>query len=198
MNEIPINEIDLFSSKLCVVDLNPAIDLNSLISECELVKSNDQGRNVSNRGGFQSGDIERNKYPQLDYLSELIVSSANAFISSKANVELVMPSRWLNFNQKYSYNTDHIHPGSLLSGTFYIQAPDRCGDLIFSRGDNLYNLLWNLVGFSSSPFFSTEHKVTPIAGMLVLFGSWETHRVEQNLSDEERISFSFNLVPKPL
>ena len=198
MNQILIHEVDLFPSKLGIVDFSSIINLKDLIADCMLVKSNDSSRTLSNRGGFQSNNIERGKYNSLDNLSDLIVRCGNSFMSSKSDIELVMDNCWLNINPKYSYNTDHIHPDSLISGTFYIQTPDNSGNLVFSRSDNFYNLLWSIAQNSSSPFFSSEQSVTPKPGMLVLFGSWETHSVEQNLSDEERISFSFNLKPKPL
>lgn len=198
MNQILIHEVDLFPSKLGIVDFSSIVNLKDLIADCMLVKSNDSSRTLSNRGGFQSNNIERGKYNSLDNLSDLIVRCGNSFISSKSDIELVMDNCWLNINSKYSYNTDHVHPGSLISGTFYIQTPDNSGNLVFSRSDNFYNLLWSIAQNSSSPFFSSEQSVTPKPGMLVLFGSWETHSVEQNLSDEERISFSFNLKPKPL
>ena len=52
---------------------------------------------------------------------------------------------------------------------------------------------WN-VDIKYNEYTSDIWNIIPEEGKLVLFPSWLEHEVDQNLSQEKRISISFNLV----
>lgn len=105
---------------------------------------------------------------------------------------LEMVTCWVNIMGRGSHHSFHLHPLSAISGTFYLQAPKGSGS--FKIEDP------RLSSFMGSP--PRKHKarpenrrhldLEPKAGRLVLFESWLKHEVPANLSDEERISVSFN------
>ncbi|HEY8271605.1 MAG TPA: TIGR02466 family protein, partial [Pseudobdellovibrionaceae bacterium] len=88
--------------------------------------------------------------------------------------------------------TMHIHPLSVISGTYYVQTPKDCGSIKFEDP--------RMVGFMASPPRKENAQernkrfveLKPQAGNVVLFESWMRHEVPQNKSDIERISISFN------
>ena len=44
---------------------------------------------------------------------------------------------WANINMRYSHNRNHVHPGALWSGVYYIQTPKDSGRIWFTdpRGE---------------------------------------------------------------
>ena len=102
---------------------------------------------------------------------------------------------WANVHSKGSYHTRHVHPSSYhLSGVYFIQAPENCGDIVFhdlSRFLGLWGsapepLEWTYQNAESFP-------VKPEAGLCVLFPAYLMHEVETNRSDGERVGLAFNI-----
>ena len=105
---------------------------------------------------------------------------------------LEMTTCWLNIMGKHSHHSFHIHPLSTISGTFYLQVP---------KGAGAFKIEDPRLGFfmGSPPRKANAAErnkrfidVNPSPGTLLLFESWTKHEVTPNLSDQERISVSFN------
>lgn len=106
--------------------------------------------------------------------------------------ELALSSCWVNIMPPGVTHTMHLHPLSVISGTYYVQIPPGSGDLKFEDP--------RLEAFMASPprkatarldnqrFY--RHK--PKAGQVVLFESWMRHEVTPHAGKRERISVSFN------
>ena len=80
---------------------------------------------------------------------------------------------WTNFYQRGNRLSDHIHDGDL-SGVIYCKNHDH--PTFFSDYD---------IGYEG------------IDGTMILFPSNTIHHVKEQLSDEERITISFNIFQKP-
>ena len=102
---------------------------------------------------------------------------------------VVLKNFWLNQHNQNDYGMSHLHPEGIISGVYYARAPKNSGRIVFERPDiqesyfegdviNLYNY--------------KEYAVEPKVGLCIIFPSYLKHRIEQNLSTEERISISFN------
>jgi uncharacterized protein (TIGR02466 family) len=90
---------------------------------------------------------------------------------------------WANVNHKYCSNMTHAHSG-ILSGVFYVSAPNNCGELVFiDPATRNY----------AHPIKNNNYSVKPEKLGLIIFPSWMEHYVGPNLSDEDRISISFNI-----
>jgi uncharacterized protein (TIGR02466 family) len=87
----------------------------------------------------------------------------------------------------------HNHYPSLLSGVFYSKIPKNSGNLIFKIDDLNYHLM-NLNLSEYNVYNSSNYSLSPEEGFLHIFPGWLKHEVEPNLSEEERISFSFNVI----
>ena len=162
-----------------------------LISTIELIRRGDKnGRAVSNRNfGWQSNNL-----PVIGIfkkLKEEIIKSSYDFCKSLKDFEfkkIIVDDIWANINYKNDINWPHCHTGDL-SGVYYVNAAGNCGDLILQQY-NFPSTNWKL-----NKYLSTEHtvkKITAKTNKLVLFNSECYHFVEKNLSDELRISISFN------
>lgn len=106
--------------------------------------------------------------------------------------DLKMTSCWINVMPANVIHTMHLHPLSVISGTYYVQTPKNCSALKLE--DPRMGL------FMASPPRKHNAKeanqrfysLNPQEGHVVLFESWLRHEVPQNASDKERISISFN------
>ncbi len=110
---------------------------------------------------------------------------------------------WPNVNRSGDYHDPHNHPHAYLSGTYYVAVPDydaapqgradrRPGAISFydPRGPA------NMTAIKGDPQIEAEHTVRPRPGEILLWPAFLLHFVHPNLSDEPRISISFNAVLK--
>lgn len=163
-------------------------------------------RQRSNAGGFQTTDI----YPMpfdFDETEKLFaqwIQPAADKILNGWNVphDINSFSYWYNLNPKFTYNREHIHANSLVSGVYYIKVPKDSGRIVFNRSTNEYDRMHNIQSIYAendtqvdNPETNNTHWYYPVEGMLVLFPSHVSHYVEQNVTEDEsdgRISLSFN------
>jgi len=105
---------------------------------------------------------------------------------------LKLDSLWINVMQKGAVHTPHIHPHSVISGTYYVTAPPGSGAIRFE--DPRLGLM--MAAPPRKPKASAENRsfvdVMPKPGMLLLWESWLRHGVEPNAARGSRISVSFN------
>ena len=104
--------------------------------------------------------------------------------------KLKLDSLWINVMQKGAVHTPHIHPHSVLSGTYYVTVPPRSGAIRFE--DPRLPMLMAAPPKKQKARLEnrTFVDVAPKAGMLLLWESWLRHGVEPNQG--QRISVSFN------
>jgi uncharacterized protein (TIGR02466 family) len=106
--------------------------------------------------------------------------------------ELKMSSCWVNVMPTNVHHTMHLHPLSVISGTYYVQTPKNSSAIKFEDP--------RLDSFMASPPRKHNAKVAnqrhyslqPQEGNVVLFESWLRHEVPANQAGKERISISFN------
>jgi uncharacterized protein (TIGR02466 family) len=107
---------------------------------------------------------------------------------------------WSIINPPGSANRAHVHPGCLMSGVYYIQAPKDAGNIEFIEPRTAY--LMNQPRFQPNAKRSKENwtkvRFDPVPGRMIIFPSWLYHAVDTNMSTEEgdksnRVIISFNL-----
>jgi len=196
----------LFAAPLYSADLN--LNLTNLQHFCKKhQQKNKEGEDKSNNGGYQSNFILPHKGP-LDSLIKQIETNANIFAQQFLNKKVTqkITSIWMNTNSYKDSNRVHNHPGSAISGVYYIKAPSSAGNIVFQHPsmDELgfyYNSFQALPGDVNEPEEYNQYntslvQVSPIENTLYLFPSWLIHYVESNMNKtEERISISFNISP---
>ena len=151
----------------------------------------DKGRVISNYGGWQSNDIQAGECPAIDKL----IAHLNAEIKECANQvglpELELYNLWVNINSPGSYNHLHNHIGSVLSGSYYVDAKPEQGNIQFERNDNgEYHIPANVT--KETYYTSTRATYAAKTGALYIFPGWLKHSVQGNYTEQDRISIAFN------
>jgi len=183
--------IETFKDVICEINLNE--NLNNFLKFSKKLQKQ-KGVKKSNIGGFQSDDLNL-KEPILQLLIKNIEIYANVFCCEilKFNKKLILNNMWLNINYFKDYTNSHVHPFSVVSGVFYIKCLKNSGNLIFKKNHALEHFIKESpINYNS--YNSSTWNIFPKENTLYLFPSWYEHYVEPNLSKEERISISFNLL----
>lgn len=106
--------------------------------------------------------------------------------------QLELNSLWINIMPPGGFHTSHLHPLSIISGTFYVSVQKGASSIKFEdpRLSNYMNQpLKKKQARQKSPY---HVEISPQTNDVVLFESWLRHEVPQNLSKHDRISVSFN------
>ena len=106
--------------------------------------------------------------------------------------KLKLDSLWINVMDKGAIHAPHIHPHSVISGTYYVTVPPGAGAIRFE--DPRLGLL--MAAPPKKPKARAHNRtfvdVAPKAGQLLLWESWLRHGVESHKGKGQRISVSFN------
>lgn len=106
--------------------------------------------------------------------------------------DLVMSDCWVNIMPRSVAHSLHLHPHSVVSGTYYVQTPPGASALKFEdpRLDRFMAAPPRRA--LARPENRTWVSLPARAGNVVLFESWLRHEVVANRSRAPRISISFN------
>ena len=89
-------------------------------------------------------------------------------------------------------HSGHIHPHSILSGTFYVEAPAGSGAIRF-EDPRLPLMMAAPLRRADAPLdLRTFVEVEPRPGLLLMWESWLRHEVRAGSGKGERLSISFN------
>jgi len=105
---------------------------------------------------------------------------------------LHMTTCWTNVMRANSHHGMHIHPLSVISGTYYVRTPPASSAIKF-EDPRLANFMASPP--KKEPCRPRNQIFTEIAaeeGNLVLFESWLRHEVALHRGKEPRVSISFN------
>ncbi|WP_201297493.1 TIGR02466 family protein [Sphingomonas sp. 8AM] len=99
--------------------------------------------------------------------------------------KLKLDSLWVNVMKPGGTHSGHLHPHSVVSGTFYVAVPEGSGALKLE--DPRLPML-----MAAPPRDGTFVYAEPRDGALFLWESWLRHEVMTSTARAERISVSFN------
>lgn len=105
---------------------------------------------------------------------------------------LKLDSLWINVLPPGGVHGSHIHPHSVVSGTYYVAVPEGASAIKFE--DPRLGLMMAApprkarARAENRPFAT----VAPAPGTVLVWESWLRHEVPLNQADDDRISVSFN------
>ena len=99
---------------------------------------------------------------------------------------------WINILPEGGMHSSHIHPHSVISGTTYVAMPEGTSALKLEDPRLAMMMLSPLRKKDALQELQPFVYVKPEVGELLLWESWLRHEVPMNMSEEERISVSFN------
>ena len=86
----------------------------------------------------------------------------------------------------------HLHPNSVVSGTYYVATPKGCAGLKFEDPRLSKFMAAPPRKAAPKPANQLYARYPAEAGNVVLFESWIRHEVTANPVESERVSISFN------
>ena len=133
--------------------------------------------------------------PELANIRTFIEAKLHEYVTKifASTDKLVITQSWLNKSKKGESHHEHVHPNSMISGVWYPQIHEQMPPIQF-RSKNQRDVSLQTEQYNT--FNSATFMLPMKRGELILFPSNLTHSVPANLSDEERISLSFNTWPK--
>ncbi len=106
--------------------------------------------------------------------------------------ELQLEDLWINILPEGGMHASHIHPHSVISGTTYVKVPDGAGALKLEDPRHAMMMAAPARAKDARQELQPFVYVAPKAGDVLLWESWLRHEVPMNMSEEDRISVSFN------
>ena len=185
----------LFVTKLYEAEIGDEELVTGLAHSIRTLARDDQaGRNWSREhryAGYTSyaslNDLPR-RDPSFADLSKLLTRHAAKFADECAwelERKPKLDSLWANLLKSGGQHSGHIHPHSLISGTFYVEVPAGSGAIRFE--DPRLPLM-----MAAPPRSDSFVTVDPRPGLLLLWESWLRHEVLPGTARGERLSISFN------
>ncbi|WP_375691643.1 2OG-Fe(II) oxygenase family protein [Pseudooceanicola sp. LIPI14-2-Ac024] len=106
--------------------------------------------------------------------------------------ELKLEDIWINILPEGGTHSSHIHPHSVISGTTYVAMPEGASALKLEdpRLPMMMAAPTRVKGAREE--LKSFIYVAPKPGEVLLWESWLRHEVPMNMSEEDRISVSFN------
>lgn len=191
----------LFATRLYEADLKEARLGDLAHSMRSLARDDGAGRRWSNEhryAGYTSyaslNDLPK-RDPAFSELAKALSRHAAKF-ARECSFDLARKPRldsfWVNILKGAGHHAGHIHPNSIISGTFYVEVPKNSGAIRFE--DPRLGLMMASpprrkdAPIDLQPFATIE----PRAGLLILWESWLRHEVLPGTGRGERLSVSFN------
>jgi uncharacterized protein (TIGR02466 family) len=191
----------LYHAKLS--EHGPSVDTEELEASCYSIAEDDEaGQNWCEEQGYPG-------YTSYASLTDLpwrfpifadVVKSLDAHVAAFAeqcqfdlgDKALVLEDLWINILPEGGMHSSHIHPHSVISGTTYVAMPD--GTSALKLEDPRLQMMMaaptriKAAREELQPFIY----VAPEPGDVLLWESWLRHEVPMNMSEDDRISVSFN------
>jgi len=196
----PVEVFKLFPVPIFSIKLNNYNEINAKLKNYieELRNNNPSGVKLSNIGGWHS--------PNFDIKKNFVIKSFVANVKVVLNgifhnqmgwdfqdEQIDISNMWSVINKKNSLNVRHNHPNSHFSAAYYVKIPENSGQIKFFDPKEV-NAMYYPKKRVYNEFNSAIAKIRPEEGKLLLFPSYLHHGVDENLSEEERIVISFNVI----
>ncbi|MGB3555819.1 MAG: 2OG-Fe(II) oxygenase family protein [Jannaschia sp.] len=181
----------------------PGIDPGELEASCLSIAEDDEAGQAwceENRfPGYTSyaslGDLAW-RFPQFKDLVRALDGHVAAFAEDLAfdldGRKLRLDSLWINILPGGGIHTGHLHTHSVISGTTYVAMPDGTSAIKFEDPRLPMMMAAPLRKSDARRKMRTFVYMEPEVGDVLLWESWLRHEVPMNMTDEDRISVSFN------
>ena len=196
----------LFATRLYhapLSEFDPKVDPDSLEQHCYAIAEDDEaGHDWCEEQGYPgytsyaSLDDLPWRFPIFTELVTTLDAHVAAFARDLAfdlgDKALKLDSIWINILPEGGIHTGHIHPHSVFSGSTYVAMPDGTSALKL-EDPRLHMMMASPGRLQDAPEDLKQfHYAKPSVGDVLLWESWLRHEVPMNMSEEERVSVSFN------
>ena len=184
-------------------EFGKAIDQDELESSCLSIAEDDEaGQDWCAENGFPGYTSYASltdlpwRFPIFKDLKKALNKHVAAFANDLAfdlgGKKLKLDSLWINILPEGGIHTSHIHPHSVISGTTYVAMPIGASAIKFEDPRSAMMMAAPTRKADARKELRNFIYVEPDVGDVLLWESWLRHEVPMNMSDEDRISVSFN------
>lgn len=169
-----------------------------LLDEALMLREKDSAGQLWSKQNYRAGFTSYGSMDELHRFSSpfwklkaKIDRHVQAYVKSLAfdvpGKEIQLSKMWVNVMGEGCTHAFHLHPLSVISGTYYVQVP-KGGSAIKFEDPRVAHFMGRPSVKKSSPYLS----IAPKAGDVILFESWLKHEVPPHSAQLERVSVSFN------
>lgn len=149
---------------------------------------------------YASLDDLPDRFPEFAELKALLDTVAADFATEldwdMEGFTLELDAIWVNILEPGFGHSNHIHPGSVISGTYYVSTPDGASRLKL-EDPRLSRMMAAPQMRDDAPEDRRRFVyLEPEVGHAILWESWLRHEVPANMGEEPRLSISFNYALK--
>ncbi len=186
-----------FSTPIWINEINNHENINKELTNYlyQEKEKNPEGAKKSNVNGWHSNDFELKNENLKNFITEISKNIGSTIKDMGWDLEtqvVKITNMWAIINTKDAFNEKHHHGNSALSAAYYVKAEQDAGNIVFfdPRQANVFH---HPASKEVNNINAQVQSITPKAGTLVLFPSYLEHKVNPNLSNEDRIVISFNV-----
>lgn len=167
-----------------------------------LADEDDAGNEWCEREGYggytsyASLDDLPERFPEFAELKALLDPAAAEFARAlhwdMDGFTLALDALWVNILEPGYGHSNHVHPGSVISGTYYVSVPEGSGRLKL-EDPRLTKMMAAPQPLDDAPEDARRFVyLTPRPGHAFFWESWLRHEVPPGEGEEPRVSISFN------
>jgi len=186
-----------FSTPVWVQQINNFESINSELKNYiyQEQEKNPDGVKKSNFNGWHSENFDLKNENLKNFINEVSNNIGAAVNDMGWDLEaqiVKITNMWAIINKNKAFNERHHHGNSALSAAYYVKAENNAGNIVFfdPRQANVFH---HPTAKKANDLNGQIKSITPKPGTLILFPSYLEHKVEENLSNKERIVVSFNV-----
>lgn len=181
----------------------PKVDTQELEASCYAIAEDDEAGQIW---------CEENDYPGYTSYASLadlpwrfpifadIVAALDLHVAEFAkdlefdlgDKELKLEDIWINILPEGGLHTSHIHPHSVISGTTYVSLPPGAGVIKYEDPRSSMMMASPIRRKDARRELRSFIYGKPEVGDVFLWESWLRHEVPMNMTEDDRISVSFN------
>jgi len=179
--------ISIFPTALMLVDMSNHPCKETALEIIQNTKIKNHKLLDNGNSSFDTNQIL--DHPRLSKLKEDIMYNINQYTTTTGYLPLKIANNWFNIMDTNGVVTPHRHEASVLSGAYYINAPEGSSNLHFTSPLKPYRM--NDLFTRDTSFNEYYHSIPCVEDLLIIFPSWLEHYTDKN-NNNTRTVISFN------
>jgi uncharacterized protein (TIGR02466 family) len=186
----------LFPTPLYFVDFKDTEFCDDVVVSIKKIQNNNEG--IGDALCWTTPD-NLNSRPEFFHIKHMILNEIGQIFDDIGLIreDYYMTCMWANVSKAYNRHALHPHANSFFSGVLYLSTPGKPGNIGF-KDPRWSSEMWCFDYQPGSIFQSRTIEAEPRKGRMLVFPSWLHHGTLAGEFDdsEDRISLSFNILPK--